>query len=172
VRHVRVGDVVVDVTYTVRDTLFRAAVRRVGGRGPLTLRFQPALAPGARVREVRAGGRAVPFRTASNGRAEVVSFELALGDGVEVVVRHSAGWRLDMASGEPQRGERSQHLKVLDARLQEGAFVVSVEGLAGTSYELGVGHAGGRATREVVAFPADGGDPRDGYLRRTLRFRP
>ncbi len=163
---------VLDVTYVVRDTLFRATVRRVEGRGDLMLRFDPALAPGARVREVSAGGRSVPFRTASVGRAEHVAFEVPLGEGVEVTVRHTAGWRLDLPGGVPERGERSRHLKILDARLQEGVFVVSVEGVAGARYELGVGRPGGRTTREVVVFPAEGGDPRDGYLRQALRFRP
>ncbi len=172
VRHIRVGGVVLDVTYVVRDTLFRATVRRVEGRGDLMLRFDPALAPGARVREVSAGGRSVPFRTAFVGRAEHVAFEVPLGEGVEVTVRHTAGWRLDLPGGVPERGERSRHLKILDARLQEGVFVVSVEGVAGARYEVGVGRPGGRTTREVVVFPAEGGDPRDGYLRQTLRFRP
>jgi hypothetical protein len=54
----------------------------------------------------------------------------------------------------------------------DGAFVVAVEGRAGERYDLGVVHPGGRTTREVVAFPADGGDARDGYLPRTLRFQP
>jgi glycogen debranching enzyme len=172
VRRVRVGGVVLDVAYVVRDTLFRATVRRVEGRGALTLRFDPALAPGARVRDVSAGGRAVPFRASSNGRAEHVAFEVPLGEGVEVTVRHSAGWRLEVPAGEPARGERSHRLKILDARLQEGVFVVSVEGVAGLRYDLGLVRPGGRASREAVAFPSDGGDPRDGYLRQTLRFRP
>jgi hypothetical protein len=172
VRHVRVGDVAVDVTYTVRDTLFRATVRRVEGRGALILRFEPALAPGARVREISAGGRAVAFRTTSNGRAEHVAFEVPLGEGVEVTVRHSAGWRLDVPAADPLRGERSRHLKILDARLEAGVFVVSVEGAAGARYDLGVVRPGGRATREVVVLPAEGGDLRDGYVRETLRFRP
>ncbi|MGE5687189.1 MAG: amylo-alpha-1,6-glucosidase, partial [Gemmatimonadota bacterium] len=63
VKHVRVGSTVLDVRYTVRDTVFAASVRRVAGTAPLTLRFEPALAPGARVREVTAGGRRVAFRS-------------------------------------------------------------------------------------------------------------
>jgi glycogen debranching enzyme len=172
VRHVRVGGIVLDVSYTVRDSLFKAVVRRVSGSGPLTLRFEPALAPGALVRTVTAGGRAVPFRVTSNGRAELASFEVALGDGVEVVVRHSPGWRLDVPADTPQRGERSRNLKILDARVEGGVFVVAVEGLAGATYELGVVRPGGREGRETVAFPATGGDARDGYVGRVLRIRP
>jgi hypothetical protein len=171
VRRVRVGAVSVDVGYTVRDTLFRATVRRVEGTGSLTVRFEPALAPGARVREVTAGGRAVPFRVSSVARAELVFFEVPLGEGLQVAIRHSAGWRLDVPAHEPDRGERSRGLKVVDARVVEGTFVVTLEGRAGERYDLGVVHPGGRATREVVAFP-EGGDPRDGYVSRTLRFRP
>ena len=170
--HVRVGGIVLNVSYTVRDSLFKALVRRVSGGGPLTLRFEPALAPGARVRAVTAGGRAVPFRVTSNGRAELVSFEVVLGDGVEVAVRHAPGWRLDVPAAAPERGERSRNLKVLDARVEGGVFVVAVEGLAGATYQLGVVRPDGREGRETVTFPATGGDPRDGYVGRVIRLRP
>ena len=53
---VRIGDVVLDIALTESDTLFAAEVRRVSGTAPVMVRFSPALAPGARVREVRAGG--------------------------------------------------------------------------------------------------------------------
>lgn len=172
VRHVRVGDVVLDVAFTVGDTAFRATVRRVGGRSPLMLRFEPALAPGARVQGVTVGGRAVPFRTASNGRAVLVSFDVPLGEGAEVLVRHSAGWRLELDGTPPERGERSRRIKVLDARVEDGTFVVAFEGRAGARYEIGVVRPGGGSSREVVEFPAEGGDPRDGYVGRAVRFRP
>jgi glycogen debranching enzyme len=172
VHHVRVGGIVLDVSYAVRDSLFKAVVRRVSGSGPLTLRFEPALAPGARVRTVTAGGRAVPFRVTSNGRAELVSFEVAFGDGVEVAVRHLPGWRLDVPVTVPERGERSRNLKVVDARVEGGVFVVALEGLAGATYELGVVRPGGRVERESVAFPSTGGDVRDGYVGRVLRIHP
>lgn len=172
VRHVRVGDVVLDVDFTIADTAFRATVRRTGGRSPLTLRFEPALAPGARVQGVTAGGRAVPFRTTSNGRAVLVSFDVPLGEGADIVVRHSTGWRLGLDGVPTERGERSKALKVLDARVEEGTFVVAFEGRAGARYEIGVVRPGGRSSREVVEFPAEGGDPRDGYVGRVVRFRP
>jgi len=172
VHHVRVGGIVLNVAYTVRDSLFQAVVRRVSGSGPLTLRFEPALAPGARVRTVTAGGRAVPFRVTSNGRAELVSFEVALGDGVEVAVRHFPGWRLDVPATAPERGERSRNLKVVDARVEGGVFVVALEGRAGATYELAVVRPGGRVERESVAFPSTGGDVRDGYVGRVLRIHP
>ena len=114
----------------------------------------------------------MPFRTASNGRAVLVSFDVPLGEGADVLIRHSAGWRLELDGAPPERGERSRRIKVLDARVDDGTFVVVVEGRAGASYEIGVMRPGGRSSREAVDFPAEGGDPRDGYVRRVVRFRP
>ena len=171
VRRVRVGDVVLDVALSVRDTAFRARVSRVRGRAPLTLRFAPSLAPASRVIGVTAGGRAVPFRTESNGRSVVVSFETPLGETTEVVVRHSPGWRLGLPDLEPERGQRSRRLKVLDARSDERGFAVTLEGPAGSRHEIAVLRPDGRMTRETVELPTEGGDPRDGYVRRTVRYR-
>jgi hypothetical protein len=47
-----------------------------------------------------------------------------------------------------------------------------LEGLAGATYDLGVVRPGGRVERESVAFPATGGDARDGYVGVVLRIRP
>ncbi|MEK7668780.1 MAG: GH116 family glycosyl hydrolase [Gemmatimonadota bacterium] len=171
VRHIRVGAAVLDATFTVSDTAFRATVRRVRGGSALTLRFEPSLAPGARVQSVTAGGRAVPYRTTSNGRAVLVAFEVPLGEGADVQVRHSGGWRLDPGGTPPDRGDRSRRLKVLDARVDDGTFVATLEGRAGVSYEITIVRPGGRVSRETVEFPG-GGDPRDGYVRKVLRFRP
>ncbi len=54
----------------------------------------------------------------------------------------------------------------------DGTFVVAFEGRAGARYEIGVVRPGGGSSREVVEFPAEGGDPRDGYVGRAVRFRP
>jgi len=172
VRRVRVGGVVVDIALSVRDSAFRARVSRVSGRAPVMLRVEPSLAPGARVVSVTAGGRPVRYRSSSNGRSEVVSLEAPLGEGAEIVVRHTPGWRLVLPGGGPERGERSHRLKVLDARLEGGVFAVTVEGRAGARYEVDVVKPAGPPAREAVEFPVDGGDPRDGYVRRVVRFRP
>ena len=182
VRGVRIGPTVLDVTFRVTDTTFSASVRRsVAGASPLTLRFDPALAPGARVRDVRAGGRPVPFRAEDTGRDVHVTFDVALGPGAsEIVVRHTRGWRLVADDVAPARGDRSRNLKILDARLVgpegdgkgPGAFEVSLEGRAGIRYRLEVHRPDGSVRTEWVRVLEGSGDRWDDYGSASLRFRP
>ena len=170
---VREGGNTFDVRLDIRDTAVVIAVRRLSGNLPVTLQFAPALAPGARVREVTAAGRRIPFQVQENGRDVHAVFVVALPAGTastEVAVRHSAGWRIVTDEPAPERGERSRLLKVLDARLEDGALLLELEGRAGRAYTLTVLRPGGRSRREVVQMPQDG-DPRDGYVHVTRRVR-
>jgi len=172
VRGVRVGARVLDVAFTVSDTAFSAEVTPVAGpAAPLTLHFDPALAPGARVRDVRTARGPVTYRTAETGRDVHVSFDVPLaGAPVRVTVRHSPGWRLVLPEETVQRGERSGDLKVVDARLAGGGLELRLEGRAGRRYRLEVHRPDGRVTVEPVTVPEGTGDPRDGYAGVSLQL--
>jgi mannosylglycerate hydrolase MGH1-like protein len=176
VHGLRVGNSVLDVSFQIGDSAFGAVVRRIGGSdAPLTLHFAPALAPGARVRAVLVDGRRVMYHTAPTGPDVHVYWDAEMAQGeveVKVTVRHAPGWRLDVAEASPRLGDRSESLKVLDARLEGDAFVVSFEGLAGRAYPVMVHGPDGKARLEEVRISAGGGDQRDGYAGLSLRFRP
>ena len=174
VRRVRIGPAVLDVRLRIDDTAFTATVRQVGGAPmPLTLHFDPALAPGTRVHDVRTASGPVTYRTAETGRDVHVSFDVRLGTGpAEVTIRHTPGWRLVVHEPPVERGDRSRSLKVLDARLDGDALQLSLEGYAGWSYEFEVHKPNGRVGNEIVRFAPDAGDARDGYARTVVRLRP
>ena len=177
VRGVRVGAVRLDVDYAVSDTAFTATVRRTGGSdAPVTLELAPALAPGSRILAVRANGERVTYRTAQTGRDVHIYVEARLGREAKVTVRHTAGWRLEVAGDPPRRGDRSRALKVLDARLEGDTLVASLEGLAGRLYRFqvfGPGRGGmGRLRADSVRFPAGPGDAQDGYTGAVIRLLP
>jgi len=174
VRGLRVGARVLDLVFRVSDTAFVAEVRPVAGPAtPLTLRFAPALEPGATVRDVRSSTGAVTYHTAETGRDVHVSFDVALGTApIRVTVRHTAGWRLAPALEPVARGERSRNLKIVDARLTEGGLALRAEGRAGRRYLLEVHRPNGTVRMESVDVPGDVGDPRDGYASISLQLRP
>jgi hypothetical protein len=172
---VRVGRAVLDMRFDVRDTMLLVAVRRRSGDSPLALRFAPALAPGARLRDVTAGGRRVTAAVRDHRRDvhAVFTVGLAAGDpGTEVAVRHSRGWRIEALDRPLERGERSRHLKVLDARSDANGLQLEVEVRAGLRHEVRVIPPQGATRTEVFEVAADSGDPRDGYVRVTRRVRP
>jgi hypothetical protein len=88
---------------------------------------------------------------------------------LEVLVRHSAGWRLELPDQPPSRGDRSGNLKILDARPEGGLLAVELEGLAGKTYRIGVRRPDGRLVSEVIVVPRDTTDARDGYVRLERR---
>ena len=174
VHGVRVGAAVLDVRLRISDTAFTATVRRASGPPvPLVLHLDPALAPGARVRDVRTRTGAVAFHTVQTGRDLHVSVDVPLGAGeAEVTIRHSPGWRLVLTDPAPVRGDRSRSLKVLDARLDGDALALSLEGRAGRTYPLEIHKPSGRVAIETVRFAPGTGDPRDDYARTEVRISP
>ena len=173
VRGVRVGGAVLDVRLRVTDTSFAAVVRRAGpGVSRLTLHFEPALAPGAVVREVSAGRTPAAYQQTQTGLDAHVAFDVSLdGDSAAVLVRHLPGWRFVVADPPPSRGDRSRNLKVVSARLTGDAFELGLEGLAGASYVVEVHKPSGHVGIETVRLPDGPGDPRDGYARTVVRLR-
>jgi glycogen debranching enzyme len=170
---VRVGTTIVDVTFDVRDTLLGIAVRRRAGEGPLVLRLDPALAPGATLRGVTVDGRTVQARVRDTGRDVHVGLDVPLGGGpggTVIAIRHSRGWRLEVGGPALGRGERSRRLKILDARTGDGALVLDAEGRAGWRYPVRVISPAGTWADTLVAEAA-GADPRDGYVRMERRLR-
>ena len=174
VHGVRVGARVVDVVFRVSDTAFAAEVQPVAGPAtPLTLRFDPALAPGARVRDVRGPAGAVTYHTAESGRVVHVSFDVPLGAAaVRETVRHTAGWPHAVAEQPVPRGERTRSLKIVDARMTRGGLALRVEGRAGRRYLLEVHRPDGTVSVEPLVVPDGTGDPRDGYASMSLQLRP
>jgi hypothetical protein len=156
----------------IGDSAFVAAVRRVAGPCTrLTLHFEPALAPGARVRDVRSQAGPVSYRTVQTGRDLHVAADVRLDAGeAELTIHHTPGWRLVQHEARLERGDRSRSLKVLDARLDGDALQVSLEGRAGWSYEIEVHKPSGLVGNETVSFAGTVGDPRDGYAKATVRF--
>lgn len=174
VSNVRVGDVVLEITLGVSDTAFTATVRRLRGVGPVRLCFDPALAPGVRVRSVTAGGRAAAYRVVERGRDVHVVFEAGLAPGaaqVDVAARHFPGWRIEVADGPPRRGERSRRLRILEARAVGTSLILEAEGRAGRRYELRVWRPDGTMVVESLELPPAAGDPGDGYVHVTRTFR-
>jgi glycogen debranching enzyme len=175
IRGVRVGDATLDVRYEVGEEGLGVTVHRLDASdASLTLHFEPAIAPGAQVRAVEAGGQPVAHHTVSTGRDVHVLFDVPMVRGMHVVrvmVRHTRGWWLELPASEPRRGDRSQALKVLDVRPAGDTLVVRLEGAAGHRYTVTVHGPGGLASKEIVAIPADSGDARDGYVRAARRWR-
>ena len=173
VRGVRVGSRVLDVVFQVSDTALVVEVRPVAGPAtPLTLRLDPAIAPGARVRDVRTPAGVVAYRTAETGRDVHVSFSVPLGAApVRVTVRHTPGWRLAVIGQPIERGERSRSLKIVDARVVGGVLALRLEGRSGRRYRLEVHRPDGSVTVESVIVPDGAGDPRDGYASVSVQLR-
>ena len=172
VRGVRIGSSHFEVRLAVSDTAIVTSVRRTGGaRSHVTLHLEPALAPGARVHDVRTQTGQLTYRTVQTGRDVHVSVDVPLDTGeVRAAIRHTRGWRLVIVQPPLERGNRSRSLKVLDARLDGDGLLVSLDGRAGGSYEVEVHEPSGHIESRVVRFTEAAGDPRDGYARAAVRF--
>ncbi|MFN2399811.1 MAG: hypothetical protein ABR543_14420, partial [Gemmatimonadaceae bacterium] len=186
VENVPVGEDRLAITLKRELGRITAAVSRTGrsvaAGGSMEFVFSPALPLGARVT-----GDAVAERTPGDVHGSVRG---KLSDTSVYEVTYAGGWSVIPATRAPRIGDRSSALRVLSERLESEVYVVSLEGLAGRSYELRVRgpeafsvldtvdvtagpsahsppHVGYRTLN--VTFPR-AGENSDGYVKRVLRF--
>ncbi len=137
-----------------------ATVRRRGDPAPIEVVFAPALPLGARV----SGTGAVIQNTPGDVHATVKAM---VTDTAELGVSYTGGWQIVPPSMPAKIGHRSEAPRVISERLgTDGSYVVSLEGIAGRSYEFRVKTPGGERT-ETRTFPATGANA-DGYTAVTL----
>ena len=167
-------------------TLQVEPIRRLAA--PLALTFAPALPIGARV--------ALPDSDITRTPGDVhgaVRMQLTTA-GAELRVPYTGGWSIVPAAiAGPRPGARSAKPRVVSERLIDGAYVATLEGLAGSqhlyfivtpnetsqpsitagagaSVQLGTRAIGNAKTLIGVTFPATGANA-DGFTTTTLSFR-
>jgi hypothetical protein len=91
--------------------------------------------------------------------------------GVTVGIRYSGGWSITPPSPRPRIGARSSAPRVVSERLDGPRYVVTFEGLAGTTqtFRLRGSRADGTTRDVAVTFPATGANA-DGFTVTTLTF--
>jgi hypothetical protein len=118
------------ITLTPRGAPAEAALR---------VELSPAFAPDAQVRSVSVDGAGVPFRMRAVGDVQRAEVELTLpAAGARVAFDCDEGTEVFAPAEPPARGASSRGLRVLRARAEGGALQLTLEGLAGRSYRLGV----------------------------------
>jgi hypothetical protein len=137
VDHVRVGRERLAFTLTRRDhTLILEAWRESGeaARG-IDLVFSPALPLGADSIVVSAGDAGAPQRLPG---AVVATARGTLRERVRLIVTWKDGWEVRLPRQAPKIGDRSTALRLLSERLDQGRYVVRLQGRAATAYEIAV----------------------------------
>jgi hypothetical protein len=150
----RVGNV------TVGESVLDLAIERSAGRMEITVRTTRgtppavALAPGfpldARVRSVTVDGMETAFRTRREGDVQRVELELA-GAGPaarRIAMTYDEGTEVFARAQLPEAGSASEGLRILRCRAEDGALRLTLEGVAGRTYDVGV-----RTPRRIASVP-------------------
>jgi glycogen debranching enzyme len=136
-----------------------ASVRRTGDATPLEILFSPALPLGAKV---TSGGTTA--ETPGDLHATVTAKVM---DTTELSVSYTGGWSIVPPAMPAKIGHRSEAPRIISERLgADGAYTVSLEGIAGRSYVFRLKTPSGDRN-ETVTFPANGANA-DGYTTLIL----
>lgn len=101
---------------------------------PVHVVFSPALGAGARVKAVRADGKAPKWRLEDTGLDVHPTVEFTLGAREAVEVQYDPGVELGTPDNPTRVGDGTRSLKILDARVEANRLTLQVEGLSGVSY--------------------------------------
>ncbi len=129
---------------------------------PFALDFDPALPLGAGV--PFDGGSPVMHAGDMHLRRRAM-----IRDTATIEVPFVGGWRLIPPLMPPAVGARSAAPRITSERLVDGRYTVTLEGIAGRSYDFRLIPPSGVERTETVAFPAEDADD-DGYVAVTRTF--
>jgi glycogen debranching enzyme len=177
VRNVAVGGSACDLSLVREPGVVTVAVslRSAGGRtapvgaAPVSLALAPAFPLDARIRSVTVDGRDTPFEIDRRGDVQraMVTLPLPIA-GVASVVRvafnYDEGTDVYGPIEPPARGAVTEGLRILRSRAENGTLRLTVEGLGGRTYVVGVrsprsvGEAPGVKVRQSSSATAPGPD--------------
>ncbi len=162
------------LSFTLKRTSGRitATVRRTADTTSIEIVFSPALPLGAHVTTSgQSAGR--PFRGAETIETPGdihATVKTTVMDAAELSISYAGGWSIVPPSMPAKIGHRSEAPRVLSERIgADGAYTVSLEGIAGRSYVFRVKTPTGERN-ETVTFPATGANA-DGYTAVVLTIR-
>lgn len=170
VDHVPVGNERLSFTVRRRSGLLTLDVKRHGGVAePLSVTFAPALPLGAGVAMPASpeGGVEAPAIEPHAGDVHV-SLRKPVTDSASFAVGYTGGFAIEAPAMPPAVGARSKAPRILSERLEQGRYVVRLEGLAGQRYEFKVWEQG-MPRMIAVTFPTEGANV-EGYTTNVLRL--
>ncbi len=120
-----------------RDVI--TATRRGGAGVSAQLTIAPAYPLDAAIRAVSVDGRDARFDVKKEGDIQRPEIEVeGVGARALVVIQYAPGSDAYLRAEAPATGARSEGLRILRSRAEGGSLVLTLEGLGGRSYPLGV----------------------------------
>jgi glycogen debranching enzyme len=180
VRNLRVGTVVLDLTYRKTEDGIALEIQRAG-TGECSVSFAPALSPRATIVRVSLDNRAVSAQLEPHGidQHALIQFPVNRASSTLTIrTRNDFGYSID--SRLPALGSASQGLRVLTESWQAESLTLSLSGVPGHSYDLNLWNAGQvssvdggtlTSSKIKVTFPPGSSDS---YIQQgvTLHFKP
>lgn len=107
------------------------------GVEPYTLQFAPALGIGSKIQSAYVNGTPVNFSTSVSAQTIQPVIEFTLTDSAAVLINFEPNVEILPPVITTKTGDTNKGLKIISTHWQEGRLTLTVEGLAGESYELG-----------------------------------
>jgi glycogen debranching enzyme len=180
----------VDVNrYRIGNQRFSISIRKTAGSikaliekssdEPYDLIFDPALAPFTRVQAATIDGKPASFTVQESSQDLHARITARITRKLEIEIRFAVGIEIDVPVAEIAAGERTTGLKFLGVERGNDQLKVTVEGIAGRSYRIGLRSSlsdlkmdgttlragSGSWTEAVVSFPEA---TTEGYARKTI----
>ena len=156
---------------------------RTSGSSPINVYFQPRLPLGTFISEYIVGSQRAKKRYVVQNHHSVHPVEFTLTKRFEVAFVHTGGTAVVPPVVRPRRSQESDGLRIIEERLEEGAYVLILEGKSGKDYELVVidpsqtvkkvvgAEVVKRDNRELtVAVRIEGPQNPQAYIRRQILF--
>lgn len=180
VTDLRLGKDRLEATISRERGVYIVNVRRLTTGAPLALRIAPALPLGAQLERIVVDDTDVIVQSEQSRHDMHATAEVVLTRDVEVAFHYDGGLEVAAAAERVDIGDGSTELRIIDFQKEARAYVLTLEGLAGSQYLVSLRAAG----RVRAALGSDSFEQTDervtvrttmpagtGYVRKSVRIR-
>ena len=161
----RTGRRSVDLT-TIRTPRRVELLARISAGGELDFRFAPTLAPGSVIRGVTVNGLPSTYALETTPQYARPLVSLPLKDSAVVAIDFIPGLEILPPRVTSRTGDTNAGLKIIASELKGNRYTISLEGLSGREYPLGIANPeiiasvrGARASGTGIVIPFPGERP-------------
>ena len=178
--NLRVGRDRIDATLSRVNGVYRIALHRLTAGAPIALRIAPALPLGASVDRIVVNDEDVPVQSEETAHDVHAVAEIQLAGDAEIEIHYEGGIDVLTPPEHVDIGEASHELKVVDFRRAQRDYLITIEGIAASSYTVLMRSSYKvRAVMGSDSFEQNGErvtirtttPPGIGYTRKTMRVR-
>ena len=139
INHIKIDKDIVNLKLFKNDEALKLFID-FKGEGKINIIFEPNFDPGIKVKSVFLNNKEHNFKDIVNSHAHSIITDFKLTEKTVILINHTSAPEIYIINKNVRQGQDNREIKVLSQKFSQNKIVLSVQGLSGHDYILGITH--------------------------------